>query len=214
MALNIRIFTLLLKSFWPWLRHHARRPCLYVCESVCTHGCVCESVHADECVCIEIYCVPNRRLLSSLMPRCSNTQVSHKAFFKVNASSKNIGFEGPFKIALLQWIMGNGWHRDCLLKWTWWRQFEDILADRKREFDQFRNWPWCLTVILDSWFQWTKIKLSWRAWKLWGEPVALHGCTVGLNGREVRALIDTGSMQSLISLELVPMHLLNYSVRT
>ena len=45
-------------------------------------------------------------------------------------------------------------------------------------------------------------------------PIAPHCCTVVLNGREVRALVDTGSMQSLVSSDLVPIEGRNYSVVT
>lgn len=33
--------------------------------------------------------------------------------------------------------------------------------------------------------------------------------TVGLNGQEVSAMVDTGSMQTLVKAELVPVHLWN-----
>ncbi|XP_048881447.1 uncharacterized protein LOC125748837 [Brienomyrus brachyistius] len=46
------------------------------------------------------------------------------------------------------------------------------------------------------------------------KPVALHCHVVVLNGREVKALVDTGSMQSLVSSDLVPIQLRNYSVMT
>ena len=44
--------------------------------------------------------------------------------------------------------------------------------------------------------------------------IALHCYTVVLNGQEVSALVDTGSMQSLVSADMVPAHVRNYTVVT
>lgn len=41
--------------------------------------------------------------------------------------------------------------------------------------------------------------------------LALHCCPVSLNGQEVGALVDTGSMQSLVTADLLPVHIRNYT---
>ncbi len=46
------------------------------------------------------------------------------------------------------------------------------------------------------------------------KSVALSLQAVVLNGREVEALVDTGSMQSLVKSDVIPAQLLNYSVMT